>query len=80
MVYLLAEILEPICRSACTDDGRTRCALSSVTRYVRAALAPMRYHSVTLRGARQIRAFLVLLDHARCTPYLGRCEGLLRME
>jgi hypothetical protein len=62
MDHLPVEILEPIFRSACTDDGSTGCALSSVSRYVRAASAPVRYQSVALRGARQICAFLALLD------------------
>jgi hypothetical protein len=75
MIHLPTEILEPIFRSACTDDGSTGCALSGVSRHVRAVSAPVRYNSVALRGARQILAFLVLLDRVTTRGSLPKQQG-----
>jgi hypothetical protein len=61
MDRLPVEILSPIFKIACTDGGETGCALSKVSRYIREASAPMRYNSIALRVARQIRGFLGLL-------------------
>jgi hypothetical protein len=61
MNRLPVETLRSIFKSACTDCGETGCALSMVSRYVRDVSAPMRYNSISLRGARQIRGFLELL-------------------
>jgi hypothetical protein len=66
---IATEILEQILKYACTDGGHTGNALAAVSRYVRGVSAPVRYHSVALCGARQIRAFLRLLDDiGRPTP------------
>jgi hypothetical protein len=66
---IATEILEQILKHACTDGGHTGNALAAVSRYVRGVSAPVRYHSVALCGARQIRAFLRLLDDiGRPTP------------
>jgi hypothetical protein len=59
---IATEILEQILKYACTDGGHTGNALAAVSRYVRGVSAPVRYHSVALCGAHQIRAFIRLLD------------------
>jgi hypothetical protein len=61
METLPFELLERIFTCACTDNGRTGCALSAVSHHIRDASAPMRYHSIALIGARQIRTFIQLL-------------------
>jgi hypothetical protein len=61
MNRLPEETLRSIFKSACIDGGETGCALSMVSRYVRDVSAPMRYNSISLCGARQIRGFLELL-------------------
>jgi hypothetical protein len=62
MDRLPVELLEHIFRLACIDGGMTGCALASVSRSIRRASSQMRYYSVSLRGAKQIRAFISLLD------------------
>jgi hypothetical protein len=69
------EIMDQIVEGACTDGGKTGCALSGVSRTIRDASAPMRYYSVALRGARQIRAFLSLLEHRGIIGFLPKSEG-----
>jgi hypothetical protein len=59
---MATEVLEQILKHACTDGGHTGNALAAVSRYVRGVSAPVRYHSVALCGAHQIRAFIRLLD------------------
>lgn len=51
------ELWYTILSLACTDGGTTSCALSLVSRRVREATAPYRYHSVALRGWNSIRSF-----------------------
>jgi hypothetical protein len=62
MDRLPSELVHSILQKACTDDGKTGCALSTVFHYIRTASSAMRYHSIALRGARQIRKFLALLE------------------
>jgi hypothetical protein len=62
MYHLPEEILHQILRNACIDDGKTGCVLSSVSHFIRSVSAPVRYHSVALRGAWQICSFIRLLD------------------
>jgi hypothetical protein len=58
------EFVEQILCMVCVDGGWTGSVLSSGSHCMRSATSTMRYHSVSLRGPRQIRAFLVLLiDH-----------------
>jgi hypothetical protein len=80
MDRLPIEILEPILRSACTDDGSTGCALSGVSHHVRAMSAPIRYHSVALRGARQICAFLALLNSVNIGGPISKDQGNKRKD
>jgi hypothetical protein len=56
------ELVERILWIACKDGGKTGCALSTASKYIRAVSSPMRYHSIALRGPRQIRPFLALLE------------------
>jgi hypothetical protein len=67
METLPSELLEDIFSLACTDNGGTGCALAAVSHTMREMSASMRYNAVALRGARQIRAFLVLLRTANET-------------
>jgi hypothetical protein len=62
MDHLPVELLEHIFTLACIDGGMTGCALASVSRSIRRASSQKRYYSVSLRGAKQIRAFISLLD------------------
>jgi hypothetical protein len=62
------ELLDRIFKRACTDDGQTGCALSAVSHHIRDASGSMRYHSIALVGARQIRTFIQLLDDPRPKP------------
>ncbi|CDO72550.1 hypothetical protein BN946_scf184983.g33 [Trametes cinnabarina] len=48
MDNLPAEVLEPIFLLACRDGGRTGCALSLTSRYIRATSRSVRFHSVSL--------------------------------
>jgi hypothetical protein len=68
MDRLPTEIMDHILGSACVDDGRTGCALSIVSRFIRRASARMRYHSVALRGPKQIRAFIELMSSISMEP------------
>jgi hypothetical protein len=65
MDRLPVEILSPTFKIACTDGDETECALSRVFCSIRETSAQMRYSSIALRGARQIRGFLGLLH--RCS-------------
>jgi hypothetical protein len=56
------EILDHIVKLACMDGGQTGSALAAVSHRTRDVSTPVRYHSIALRGARQIRAFLKLLE------------------
>jgi hypothetical protein len=69
------EIMDQIFEGACTDGGKTGCALSRVSRNIRDASAPMRYYSVALRGARQIQAFSSLLNHRGITGFLPKSHS-----
>jgi hypothetical protein len=62
MEGLPTELIEYIASFACTDDGSTGRALSAVSRAVRESTAAFRFHALALRGARQISAFVALLD------------------
>jgi hypothetical protein len=68
MDLLPLELVERIFAYACTDGGKTGCALSAVNRWIRVESAPMRYHSIALRGGRPIQAFLVLLRNQNTSP------------
>ncbi|KAI9057411.1 hypothetical protein FKP32DRAFT_1358882 [Trametes sanguinea] len=46
--HLPVELLEPIFQLACTDGGRTGCALSLTSKHIRAASHSARFHSVSL--------------------------------
>ncbi|EMD39759.1 hypothetical protein CERSUDRAFT_112042 [Gelatoporia subvermispora B] len=46
---------------ACTDDGTTGRALSSVSRHIRFASAPFRFTSLSVSGVEQARGFLTQL-------------------
>jgi hypothetical protein len=61
------ELMYPILRDACTDDGKTGCALSTVSLSIRGISSRTRYNSVALRGARQIRSFLALVVRTSST-------------
>jgi hypothetical protein len=61
MDHLPSELLDDTLKRACSDGGQTGCALAAVSRYIWDSSTPMRYHSIALRGARQIRSFLKLL-------------------
>jgi hypothetical protein len=65
MEHLPFELLDRILKSACTDNGRTGCALSAVSHHVRDASAYMRYHSVALQNPKQICAFVIMLNDIR---------------
>jgi hypothetical protein len=62
MDRLPPEVFEPIAIAANSDGGRAGCALAAVSREYRYMFAPWRYRSVDLRGPRQIRAFLALVE------------------
>ncbi|KZP14835.1 hypothetical protein FIBSPDRAFT_867969 [Athelia psychrophila] len=59
---------------ACTDSGETGRQLSLVSKFTRAASAPVKYQSIAAHGARQITAFHQLLlqtpSHLRRIKYL----------
>jgi hypothetical protein len=55
------EVLEEVAALACVDGGAAGCALAGVSRAMRQASARARYHSVALKGPRQIRAFIALI-------------------
>jgi hypothetical protein len=72
MDRLPVELLEHIFTLACIDGGMTGCALASVSHSVRHASDSIRYHSVSLRGAKQICAFLKLLDRVKAAESMER--------
>ncbi|GJE99621.1 hypothetical protein PsYK624_158920 [Phanerochaete sordida] len=51
------EIWPEIAAFACTDGGRTACALSLVSHRMHAVVQPVRYFSVSLTSKRQVLAF-----------------------
>jgi hypothetical protein len=59
------EILEQILDHACTDGGQAGNTLAAVSRYIRDVSTSVRYKSIALRGARQIRAFCKLLEDVK---------------
>ncbi|KZP07842.1 hypothetical protein FIBSPDRAFT_704532, partial [Athelia psychrophila] len=56
-----SEICTKIFAHACTDSGMTGRRLSLVSKFIRAASAPVKYQSIALHGPRQITAFHQLL-------------------
>ena len=59
-IQLPVEVLEAIFALACTDNGRTGCALSRVSKFVRTASRAVRFTTVELRAQRpsQVSRFL----------------------
>jgi hypothetical protein len=57
---IIEQILVPL-----VDDGRTGCVLAAVSLRFRRIFAPWRYYSIGLRGPRQIRAFIDLVERTR---------------
>jgi hypothetical protein len=76
MDCLPLELWDRIFKYACTDGGHTGCALASVSRCFRDVSSPLRYYSIALRGAVQIRAFIRLLDGLEGLESLESLEGL----
>jgi hypothetical protein len=74
MNCLPSEIWYHIFAYACSDGGRTGCALAAVSRNIRDASAPTRYQSIALSGARQIRAFIALQNHRPLPEWRGQEE------
>ncbi|KIP08963.1 hypothetical protein PHLGIDRAFT_355069 [Phlebiopsis gigantea 11061_1 CR5-6] len=68
MQHCPPELLLRIATYACTDDGRTGCALSEVSRYIRDASRRVRYHSLAIRSHRRLLALGELLVEAP-TPF-----------
>ncbi|EPQ53780.1 hypothetical protein GLOTRDRAFT_131111 [Gloeophyllum trabeum ATCC 11539] len=69
MVEFPVEIWEPIFSLACTDDGRTGCSLSLVSKFIHKVSAPLRYQSVLLEGITQMSSFLrVMKGNPESTP------------
>lgn len=57
-----AELHLKIFLFACTDGGRTGCALSLVSHHIHATSAPARFHTVVLHGVPRMRSFLSMLE------------------
>ncbi|KAI0088527.1 hypothetical protein BDY19DRAFT_993924 [Irpex rosettiformis] len=77
-----AEIHLAIFTLACTDGGRTGCALSLVSRHIHAASSPARFHTVALHDLPRMRLFLDMLERRSTPPRVshlflheGRLEG-----
>ena len=68
------ELLLEIAAFACVDGGATGCALSSVSRYIRSAVEPARYQSISLRGMKKVLHFA---DRLQNMEQLPRVENLL---
>jgi hypothetical protein len=66
------DVLAQIAILAGSDGGHAGCTLAAVSRGHRDAFAPWRYHSVDLRGPRQIRAFLALVEQSDQPPVESR--------
>ncbi|KIP06865.1 hypothetical protein PHLGIDRAFT_445048 [Phlebiopsis gigantea 11061_1 CR5-6] len=62
------ELLLEIASFACTDGGSTGCALSSVSRYIRHAVEPARYRSISLRGMKKVLHFADRLQNMDKPP------------
>jgi hypothetical protein len=58
------EVLDIIIQYACTDGGRTGCALREVSRTFRDLVAPHRFRCVALYGARKINLFWNEIERA----------------
>jgi hypothetical protein len=56
------ELLQKIFSYACTDGGRTGCALSLVSHWIRAVATPVRFQTVSLTNVSQMRLFLSMLE------------------
>ncbi|KZP14836.1 hypothetical protein FIBSPDRAFT_867970 [Athelia psychrophila] len=69
-----SEIWTKIFAHACTDSGETGRQLSLVSKFIRAASAPVKYQSIAVHGPRQIMDFHQLLlqtpAHLRQIKYL----------
>ena len=78
MESLAPELLESIFLSACTDGGFTGCALSLVSKRIRAASYSARYFSVALlsQSPTQLHKFLAHLVRERAaSPATARPAG-----
>jgi hypothetical protein len=81
MDKLPVELLEKIFDQSCIDDGSTGAALSAVSRSVRAATARWRFHAVSLRGPKQVKAFVALLEStSQPLPAPKRGKPTLRLS
>ncbi|OJT09076.1 hypothetical protein TRAPUB_19 [Trametes pubescens] len=68
------ELLGPIILLACTDGGRTGCALSRTSKYLRAASRSMRFHSVALISGKPSQ----VVQFFAC--YTAECERTPEMK
>lgn len=62
------ELWTRICTYACTDDGRTGCALSLVSHFIHDVAQPHRYNSVALTRRASCRAFATLIESLPASP------------
>jgi len=62
MVEFPIELWLKICALACSDDGRTGCALSAVSHHIRAVSREYRYQSIAVAGYNQIRGLVATLS------------------
>ena len=77
------EIQIKIFALACIDGGRTGCALSRVSRHIRATSSPVRFYTISLHGILRMRLFLEIARQRFSCPkvthlflYDGGREGL----
>lgn len=81
MEHLALELLEHISTLACTDGGRTGCALSLVSTHIRAASRTARFYSVALTSgsSAQLASFLACFirttNNTTVDPALGSSLG-----
>ena len=73
---LSADIWYQIFFEACTDGGRTACALSRVSQYFRDVVLPLQLDNVSLIGIRNIDCFAALLQSREMHPELCRVQHL----
>jgi hypothetical protein len=62
------ELILKIFSYACTDGGRTGCALSLVSRWIHAVATPVRFQTVSLTGLSQMRLFINALEALPAPP------------
>ncbi|TFK51379.1 hypothetical protein OE88DRAFT_1725763 [Heliocybe sulcata] len=58
MARLPVELLDAVAFFACTDGGRTGCALRLVSKALKDIVEPYRFHSVAISGPPKMKAFL----------------------